>query len=157
MLRTDLELGELARDSARDLKLQAAERSITVTIDAPDALYVRGDEALLRRAIDNLLHNAILYTPTDGHVGIRLTLDNGMVELRVADSGPGIAPEDRARVFERFVRLDPARGGSGAGLGLAIAREIVESHGGSLALEQSGPSGSVFVIRLPVRPSLTET
>jgi len=157
ILRTDLDLGELARDAGRDLKLQAAERTIAITIDAPDAVYVRGDEALLRRAIDNLLHNAIVYTPSDGRVGVRLTLNNGMVELRVADSGPGIAPEDRARVFERFVRLDPARGGSGAGLGLAIAREIVESHGGSLVLEQSGPNGSVFVIRLPARPSLTES
>jgi signal transduction histidine kinase len=155
MLRTDLDLGELARDAARDLKLQAAERTIAMTVDVPDAFYVRGDEALLRRAIDNLLHNAIVYTPPDGRVGVRLTVNNGMVEVRVADSGPGIAPEDRARVFERFVRLDPARGGSGAGLGLAIAREIVESHGGSLGLEQSGPNGSVFVIRLPVRPSLT--
>jgi len=157
MLRTDLDLGERARDSARDLKLQADERPITMTIDVPDAMYVSGDEALLRRAIDNLLHNAILYTPPGGSVRVRLTVNNGMVELRVSDSGPGIPPEDRARVFERFVRLDPARGGGGAGLGLAIARGIVESHGGSLALEQSGPNGSVFVIRLPVRPSLTET
>ena len=139
----------------RDLTLQASERQIVMTSDAPVAAFVRGDEALLRRTIVNLLHNAIVYTPVGGRVGLKLNVNGETVELRVWDSGPGIAPEDRARVFERFVRLDPARGGGGAGLGLAIARWIVDAHGGSLLLEKSGAGGSVFLLRLPARPALT--
>ena len=157
MSTTDVDLGEIARASVRDLALQANERQIVMTTDVPVAAFVRGDEALLRRTIVNLVHNAIVYTPVGGRVGVKLSGNDETVELRVWDSGPGIAPEDRARVFERFVRLDPARGGGGAGLGLAIARWIVDAHGGSLALEQSGQGGSVFLLRLPARPGITES
>ena len=157
MSTTDVDLGEIARASVRDLALQANERQIVMTSDVPVAAFVRGDEALLRRTIVNLVHNAIVYTPVGGRVGVKLSGNDETVELRVWDSGPGIAPEDRARVFERFVRLDPARGGGGAGLGLAIARWIVDAHGGSLVLEQSGQGGSVFLLRLPARPGITES
>ena len=157
MSTTDVDLGEIARASVRDLTLQASERQIVMTSDVPLAAFVRGDEALLRRTIVNLLQNAIIYTPVGGRAGVKLSGDGETVELRVWDSGPGIAPEDQARVFERFVRLDPARGGGGAGLGLAIARWIVDAHGGSLLLEKSGPGGSVFLLRLPARPAITES
>ena len=110
---------------------------------------MRGDESLLRRVIVNLLNNAIAYTPEGGQVKVTLSSTSDLVELRVADSGMGIAPEDQARVFERFVRLNPARAGGGAGLGLAIARWIVEAHRGSLMLERSTPRGSVFLVRFP--------
>ena len=69
--------------------------------------------------------------------------------MRVADTGPGIRPEDRERVFERFVRLDPARATGGSGLGLAIARWIAEAHGGTLRVESSSSSGTVFAANLP--------
>ena len=72
------------------------------------------------------------------------------MSIRVADTGPGIPPEDRERVFERFVRLDPARAGGGAGLGLAIARWVAEAHGGRVELLSSGPAGSIFAITIPV-------
>jgi heavy metal sensor kinase len=150
MSMTDVDLGELARECVRDLGLQASERAIDMTSDVPVAAFVHGDEALLRRAIVNLLQNAIVYTPVRGRVGVTLRADDEGAELRVSDSGPGIPPDDQGRVFERFVRLDPARGAGGAGLGLAIARWIIESHGGALSLERSGPDGSVFAVRLPV-------
>jgi signal transduction histidine kinase len=74
------------------------------------------------------------------------------VVLSVADTGPGIPAEDRERVFERFVRLDPARGAGGAGLGLAIARWVAEAHGGTLRVLASGPDGTIFAATLPARP-----
>jgi two-component system OmpR family sensor kinase len=71
------------------------------------------------------------------------------VTIRVRDAGPGIPPADQSRMFDRFVQLDPARRGHGSGLGLPIARWIAEAHGGTLTLEQSGPRGSTFSVRLP--------
>jgi signal transduction histidine kinase len=84
-------------------------------------------------------------------VAVCLTLPDGAVEIRVSDEGPGVPPAERERIFERFVRLDAARGRpGGAGLGLPIARCIAEAHGGTLVLADSGPAGSTFRVRLPV-------
>jgi signal transduction histidine kinase len=74
--------------------------------------------------------------------------DQSAIRIRVADSGPGIPEADRARIFDRFVRLDEARSGKGTGLGLPIARWIAEAHGGTLVLESSGPGGSTFCATL---------
>jgi heavy metal sensor kinase len=150
MTMSHLDLGTVAAECARDLSLQASERQIDVACEAAAGLSVRGDEMLLRRAITNLLHNAIIYTPAGGRVALAAGQNDGRAELRVSDSGPGIPAADRDRIFERFVRVDSARAGGGAGLGLAIARWIVEAHGGSLRLAESGPAGSVFVAELPL-------
>jgi heavy metal sensor kinase len=147
IVMTNVDLGQLARDSVRDLTLQAAERRIALDYRGPSSICVNGDEMLLRRVITNLVHNAIVYTPIGGRVNVSLDAADDAVELRVTDSGPGIPASDRHRVFERFVRLDSARAGGGAGLGLAIARWIVEAHGGSLTLAETGPAGSVFAAR----------
>ncbi len=149
MAIADVDLGELARDSVRDLTFQASDRCITIKTEIPSVAFVAGDESLLRRVIVNLLSNGIAYTAEGGRVTVTLASTRDAVELRVSDSGVGIAPEDQARIFERFVRLDPARGGGGAGLGLAIARWIVEAHRGSLVLERSNSHGSVFLARFP--------
>jgi signal transduction histidine kinase len=148
---TVVDLGSLARDGVHDLTPHASDRQITVDCQVASGITVQGDEMLLRRVITNLLQNAIAYTPIGGQVEVSLTTTPDDVELRVRDSGPGIAEADQRRVFERFVRLDTARAGGGAGLGLAIARWIVEAHGGSLTLVTSGPGGSVFAARLPRR------
>ena len=153
MTMAEVDLGELARECVHDLAFQASERNITVGTDVPSDTFVRGDETLLRRAIMNLLHNAIVYTPPGGRVNVAVDAADGGVEMRVSDTGPGIPPADRLRVFERFVRLDPARAGGGAGLGLAIARWIVEAHGGSLQLAHTGPTGSVFAARFAPAPA----
>ena len=92
---------------------------------------------------------ALKYTPPGGSIDVSLTNADVEVVLRVADIGPGIPDEDRERVFERFVRLDPARGAGGAGLGLAIARWVAEAHSGRLQLVSSGSGGSVFAVSLP--------
>jgi signal transduction histidine kinase len=113
---------------------------------------VRGDALALRRAVLNLIENAVKYTPAGGKVELSLTSGDGQASLVVEDTGIGIAPADAERIFEPFVRLDAARGREtgGTGLGLAIARSIVVAHGGTLTLAREPGPGSCFVISLPL-------
>jgi signal transduction histidine kinase len=138
---------EECADAARVL---ASARGITLDSVLEPAVWWYGDEALLRQLTLNLLQNAVAHTPPGGSVRLTLRRVNGHIELAVSDTGCGIAPSDRERIFERFVRLDQARENlGGAGLGLPIARWIAESHGGTLTLDASGPAGSTFIARFP--------
>jgi signal transduction histidine kinase len=112
---------------------------------------VTGDAAALRRALLNLVENAIKYTPSGGKVEIGLGRGDGAAEVTIADSGIGIEADDLERIFEPFLRLDAARARDtgGAGLGLAIARSIVIAHGGAITVESRPGSGSRFTVRLP--------
>jgi two-component system phosphate regulon sensor histidine kinase PhoR len=118
----------------------------------PDVL---GDPTRLGQVVRNLVHNAIKYTPEGGVITLsargRTHRGRELVELRVSDTGCGIAPEELGRVFERFYKADRSRGrdGEGTGLGLAIARHTVEAHGGSIEVESTPGVGSVFIVRLP--------
>jgi heavy metal sensor kinase len=136
------ELRVLAEEKEQDLAW-AGGPPITATVDA----------AMLRQAVTNVLHNAIRYTDRGGRVKVAMTAEEGgAAVIDVDDEGPGIPPGERRRVFERFVRLDPARssGEGGAGLGLAIARQAVEANGGAIAfLDGDGP-GSRCRITLPL-------
>jgi signal transduction histidine kinase len=121
-----------------------------IDVQGNGPVQVRGDRGQLERAVGNLLDNAVRHAA--GHVVVAVDeAPDGTVALIVEDDGPGIPPVDRERVFERFTRLDEARstGDGGAGLGLAIARDIVERHGGSLVLDPSVLVGARFVLRLP--------
>ncbi|HEU4439000.1 MAG TPA: ATP-binding protein [Methylomirabilota bacterium] len=132
---------------------QAAGVSVRIESAAP--AIVRGDATALRRALVNLVENAVKYTPRGGKVELGLTTGEGVASLTVSDTGMGIEPADAERVFEPFVRLDAARSRDtgGAGLGLAIARSIVATHRGTLSLESRPGSGSRFTIRLPLAPA----
>src|SRR4029077_15635457 len=104
--------------------------------------------------VTNLLDNAVQYTPPGGSVTVSVDGDADSATITVSDTGSGIPPADRERVFERFVRLDPARSAtSGAGLGLPIARWIAEQHEGTLTVEPNAVGGCLFVARLPVKAS----
>ena len=144
----NLDLGEVVDDCRRAVKVIAAERGVQLQSSTEREVPFRGDEDLLRRLVTNLLQNAIQHTRPGGSVAVGLASENGHVAIRVADGGPGIPPADRARIFDRFVRLDEARTGNGAGLGLPIAKWIAEVHGGSLVLEASSPAGSTFCATL---------
>ncbi|MGI9022059.1 MAG: peptidoglycan-binding protein [Acidimicrobiales bacterium] len=126
-----------------------------VTVDMADvaAVQVPGHAAQLARAVSNLADNAARHAA--GTVTFLLVEQDGLAELAVIDDGPGIPPEDRERVFERFTRLDEARGAStgGAGLGLAIARDIVERHGGTVSVDPDHRPGARLVVTLPLGPS----
>jgi len=129
---------------------QAAGVSVRIDTMAPST--VRGDATALRRALLNLVENAVKYTPPGGKVELGLTTADGIAVLTVSDAGIGIAPADAERIFEPFVRLDAARARDtgGAGLGLAIARSIATAHGGTLSVESQPGAGSRFVLRLPL-------
>jgi signal transduction histidine kinase len=145
----DLYLDEIVDECRRAVDVLAANRNITVRSAGASTVAVRGDEELLRRLILNLLQNAVQHTPPGGTVSVDVSLNGAQVFVRVIDTGSGIAPADHARIFDRFVQLDPSRRAEGTGLGLTIAKWIAEAHQGSLTLESSGPGGSTFCVVLP--------
>ncbi|HMF60299.1 MAG TPA: ATP-binding protein [Vicinamibacterales bacterium] len=149
MVMTSVDLAAVVNECVRELGARAEDKGITVHTSL-EPLTLTGDEALLRRMLSNLVGNALAYTAQGGSVDISLAKTDGRLMLSVADTGPGIPPEDRERVFERFVRLDPARAAGGAGLGLAIARWVAEAHGGTVRVVSSGSAGTVFAASLPV-------
>jgi two-component system, OmpR family, sensor kinase len=147
-----LYVDEVIDEAVRAVAVVAAAKGIHVASDIQPDVAVDGDDGLLHRMITNLLDNAVQHTPPAGSIDVGLACGTATVTITVADTGRGIPAAERDRVFERFVRLDPARSSeSGGGLGLPIARWIAEQHHGTLSLEPS-PRGCVFVVRLP-RPS----
>jgi signal transduction histidine kinase len=124
----------------------------TLEESVEQGLVVLGDGDRLTQAVSNLLSNAARYTPEGGRVRLRLLKDGAEAVVEVADSGIGVAEEDRPKVFTRFWRADPARSraSGGLGIGLAVVREIAERHGGTVGVYQSDLGGAAFVIRLPL-------
>jgi heavy metal sensor kinase len=153
---TEFYLDEVVGESVHSVRSLAQRRGLEMSYEPPTGeISYRGDEALLRRMILNLLDNAIKYTPPGGTINV--AAQNGR-ECRIAitDSGPGIPIEARAHIFDRFYRVNRARrqdettGGSGAGLGLPIAKWIAEVHGGNIQLDPATRSGATFIIHLPL-------
>lgn len=147
-------LDEVVTETCENLEVLAAEKGQRIDLRADSAVLVEADRLLLRHAIMNILHNAIRYSPDGSTVRVACFQRGAQAMVEIADEGPGIAPEHRARVFERFYRIDKARSRAegGAGLGLAIAKLFVEQFGGSLGLSSEGGSGSCFRLELPIRP-----
>jgi heavy metal sensor kinase len=127
-------------------------RGVVVRLGAVEPLVVRGDPATLRRALVNLVENAIKYTKAGGKVELSLERDGRHAVVAVSDTGVGMNPKDADRIFEPFVRLDSARAGEagGAGLGLSIVHSIVVAHEGRLSVQTAPGVGSTFAIRLPL-------
>jgi len=149
----DVYLEEVVADCAHSARSLAREKNIELRVEASSECLVRGDRALLRRMILNLLDNAIKYTAADGRVDISCRATAEQAEIHVTDTGPGIPAELHSRIFERFFRADPARSRSGreggAGLGLSIALWIAQAHNGRLELVRSDATGSHFAVYLP--------
>ena len=143
---TDLDV--LLETVVRSAAGVAGTAEVTVRADVPGDLPVlEVDPVRIQEAIGNLVGNAIRHTPAGGTVTVSGSIADPWLEIRVADTGPGIDPDVLPHVFERFVK-SPGSGGSG--LGLAIARSLVEAHGGSLEVEATGSAGTTFRARLPL-------
>ena len=129
------------------------KRSIALDLDVPDHLpRVRGDEEKLRQVFTNLLSNAMKFTPADGRIALSAQQENGVVRLRVADSGVGIPRKHLPHIFERFYKVDRSRHSEGFGLGLAIVKHIVQAHGGEIHAESAEGQGTTFTVTLPAVP-----
>ena len=146
-------LAELVSDVAQKFRLEAECRGSTIDVGAGEGLpMVEADIALVERVLENLIDNALSHSPDGGAVRIPIGRDGDGVRVTVSDSGPGIAPEHLPRVFDRFYQAGNAhRGNAHAGLGLAIAKRIVELHGARLEVESTPGHGTAFSFRLPAR------
>ncbi len=149
--RETVDLAAVAAQAAADAAPLAGSRGVRCRVETADGAIVSGDRAGLSRAAANLLSNALRYTGRESEVEVRVSRDRGSVVLEVADRGPGVAPENRRRIFERFVRLDAARSTypEGSGLGLAIVDQVVRAHAGEVSVEDREGGGALFRIRLP--------
>jgi heavy metal sensor kinase len=146
--RDAVDLSALADDVVSHLAVLAEEKRQTLSIDRQASPVVSADRLVLRQALINLVDNAIKFTPTSGHVRIRIDQTPHDAVVEVIDSGPGISSEARERIFDRFYRANDANG-SGTGLGLSLAKGAVEALGGHLTLTATGATGTAFRISLP--------
>ena len=145
---TDLRLDELVEDVAG--RVRARHRGVEISVDSAPTV-VRGERDRLERAVVNLLDNACKYAG-EGQVEVRVA--GG--EVAVRDHGPGVDPEDRDRVFDRFYRAPQARGAPGSGLGLAIVQQVAEAHGGSVTVEDAPGGGALFRLTLPTPEDVSQ-
>lgn len=147
---TPVNLAAVLEDVTPALSALADMAEITCTVVPSPALWVHGNAPMLFRLIFNLGENAIKYTPAGGTVTLTLSQRGQEAALEVKDTGPGIAPEEQAQVFDRFYRGDPARGRGGTGLGLALVRSIVLVHNSQINVESAVGQGSCFRVVLPL-------
>jgi signal transduction histidine kinase len=136
------------------LQPQYTDKNVTLTCTCPDGLpAIRADEDRLEQVLTNLLGNALQYTPTGGNVSVAVKQAEGVMQFSIHDTGIGLSADELPHIFQRFYRVDKSRSRSsgGSGIGLTIAYHIVESHGGRLWAESSGPNqGSTFYFTLPL-------
>ena len=144
---------DVLEGAAREARLHAPD-DVVFSIDAPASLRAAGDHERIHQVVMNLVENAVRYSPRPGEIALRASRTDRTITLEVDDDGPGIPIDDVEHVFERFHRGDGRRGngGGGAGLGLAIARWIIELHGGTIRAERRDPHGSHMVVTLPEAP-----
>jgi signal transduction histidine kinase len=162
-LRFDVQhmvLQEIVAEVADAMQPQARQHGIMLALALPDEpVHVAVDGARIERALANIVRNALEHTPAGGSVSVSLAVDGGSAVVTVTDAGEGIAPDDLEHIWKRFYRASKSRsrtnGASddGAGLGLAIARGIIESHGGSVAATSELRRGTTVTLRLPLAPS----
>jgi heavy metal sensor kinase len=148
-----LDIDAVTADLVRRYRSAAAARGIVLEYSGAGGVSIVGDEDWVRRAIGNVLQNAVRYVSEGGRIQVRTRSveQNGVpvAQVTVEDDGPGIAPEDLPKLFERFYRGDPARGGGGTGLGLPIVQAIAEAHGGNVEVRSEPGEGTRVELTLP--------
>lgn len=148
----DADLGAIVLESVESLRPRSDERALTVTVTTAEHVIVRADPFRIRQVVDNVLSNAIKYNHTGGEVTLGVTAEEDTAWIVVRDAGIGIPEAELPRVFDRFFRSESVRQGSvhGSGLGLGIARDFVELHGGRLSIDSEEGLGTTVIITLPV-------
>ncbi len=150
----DVDVGESISDTCRLMARRAEERKQTLEVLLPaEPLTARCDADLVRRLVENLLDNALRYTPSRGRVTVSARCLGSDLEIRVSDGGPGIPEQARTRVFEKYARLDRAEDQGqqrfGRGLGLTFCKLVADAHGGTIHIEDHPPQGATFCVVLP--------
>jgi signal transduction histidine kinase len=151
--REPVDVSALVTEVAEANRLSAANKQQVIEVSAPADQQTMCDADRMREAIDNLVSNAIKYSPIGGSISLAVAYDPAHVVIRVTDQGAGLSPEDLGRLFGRFQRLSakPTAGESSTGLGLSIVKRIVDMHGGTITADSPGPGqGATFTIELPV-------
>jgi len=151
MRREPVDLAAVLRACGDRLSLRAQEAGVTLTVQAPANLPLTGDGDRLAQVFTNLLDNALTHTPAGGRITMAAGEEQGTIAVRVADTGKGIPAAELPRIFERFYQVDKSRRRStgGAGLGLAIVRELVQAHGGTVSVKSIEGMGTEFTVELP--------
>jgi heavy metal sensor kinase len=152
LLKDPLDMKPLLEDLVDQMRLLAMDRSVRIDLECSQEIWVDADKLWIRRAIINLLDNAIKYSKDGGKVEISAMSQDSSMYLEIKDYGIGISPEDLPHIFDRLYRADPARNrdSGGAGLGLALVKWIIEAHKGSISVESEADQGSRFKISLPI-------
>ena len=147
-----VDLAEVARGAVREAQPVADGRQLDLALEAPEAVVVYGDAQGLLRILRHLLDNALKFTPAGGRVLVQVSTAHGEGMLRVADTGPGIPPEESERIFAPFYQLSPSlrRAHGGMGVGLSLAQRLAQVQGGRLWLDQCPPPGAAFCLALPL-------
>jgi len=150
-LDEQVDLGEVANEIADEFTAVAQSHDVELRRSISEGIFVAGDRYALKRALANLAQNAIRYSPAESAITIAAGSKDGWVWTAVEDEGPGIAPEHREQVFERFWRTDKSRSRSlgGSGLGLSIVQQVAQAHSGLVRLSSEVGRGSTFVIWIP--------
>jgi heavy metal sensor kinase len=154
LVKEPVYLNEVVADCVRAAQVLATQKGLRLKVQSSlPEMSMNGDDEMLKRMLLNLLDNAVKYTPAGGEICVALARQNGNALIIVSDTGIGIPAEDQPRIFDRFYRVDKARSRAlgGAGLGLSIARWIVEAHEGKLSVESALGRGSAFTVELPLR------
>jgi len=150
--REPVDVASLVSEVAEANKPLAVNKQQTIAVSAPPNIVTMCDTDRIREAIDNLISNAIKYSPIGGKISVVVTHEDDDTVIRITDEGPGLSPEDLARLFGRFQRLSakPTAGESSTGLGLSIVKRIIDMHGGHVTADSAGPGqGSTFTVTLP--------
>jgi signal transduction histidine kinase len=147
--RTRIDLRSLAGRAADLYREVAEEKGISVTLDQPSPVVAEVDAVRLGQVVNNLLDNALKYSPAGARVTLTVRSEAGAAVLAVADTGPGVPEGEREAVFRRLYRSEACRSQRGIGLGLSLVKAIVESHGGSVAVDEPQGGGARFTVRLP--------
>ncbi len=147
--RDQLDVRALTERAADLYSEVAEEKRITVTLDQPAPVELNADAIRLGQAVNNLLDNALKYTPAGGRVAIAARTESGAAIITISDNGPGVPAAEREAIFRRLYRGDASRSQRGLGLGLSLVKAIIESHGGTIAIDDAPGGGARFTVRLP--------
>jgi two-component system sensor histidine kinase ResE len=152
--QSSVDLFALLKNISEKMTPQARSGNIEIWVEASDLPLITGDGDRLAQVFTNLIDNAIKFTPPGGSISIKGSQIGSGVQVEVADTGEGISPDALPNIFSRFYQADPSRSGGqkhGAGLGLAIVREILKAHGGKITVRSELAKGSTFIVYLPLK------